>query len=984
MSFSSGVPSELENIIDKINYLVENDHLIWKIGLSVIFLLCLNWGIVALIRSKTRGWVSFYYVFLTLAILLWAGGTMFPLFFPASPYAGFIGGPLRQIGSIFIPGLLCLHIWRQVSYKDITPLVAIACLTVPVLYSAYAIMGNLPHTPVAAIAFTNYMPPEGTVAIVYLVYVASMLIKGMLLCLNVFYQMPRHMRRSSYYLLTGISMYLVANFAGIILPPLNFDLVLVAAALMMMCFFDAFYAAVSANVIVTSRDFVFGSLDTMILVLSRENRILDWNKKTIASLAFLPKPIYREPFTRYRRRILEEGSGRVSPHGDNIITTTHENREIHYLITQHEVQNRSRKLGYIVEIAEVTRIYSVLRFLEDIAMVDQLTGLYNRNAYLNMVRRLVYEERIPLLVVVGDVNGLKLLNDTCGHLVGDELLVAVARIIAENAPSGSYACRIGGDEFVLLMPDGGTEDAKKFISVVNKGCAGAGSDRYGTPSISWGYAVREDQSRSYNEVFAEADLMMYSTKRERFQFTSSGMVPPNMPEGTHHSGQIDLEELNRRLPKDEDGSLDDSSAPLSNPIIPTSAPQRDLNPAPGIWEESPSGEAPSPQENEMQFGAGQPSQRQEQEPYPRTPRPEEMPAQPPHRPSPEGDNPVPQPQERFMGDAPGRDGYNRYETPPAPAPRERFMDIPSRQEDAQDGYGAGYIDSSTSSNADSRVYEAASPASPAQEPQDSQYQPEYIRAQEYHAAQYDSHPVPEQDAENGAYAPLQEPQAVPEYGSSRPASRDTRGVKQQSRSADLYSGMAEDHENSPVSEGYIPSSYDVPHQQRAGAEGDIQHSIESQAAMADGLLQSIQDAENSAYGQHDGPPTLYGSDDFPPVPPPMPDMYADVIPPMPDSTREYASHGHSVFGDSTAWFPDYQPAELPEEEEPYVAETWEPQPEPGYYDMNPVLSPEPEEQRRPQKREPRVTNQSVSMRSFSSRPQPKNPPDPERPDKPQR
>lgn len=474
-----------------------------------------------LLHSKKREWDSFYYKWMCLAATLWAGLT----------FAYYLSGDvplvqqlysLRYIFLVFMPGLLCLHVWKQVSYKEITWWVVLLCLIVPVVYTGFIVQATFWPTPgqsVEALA-------TGWSFNVFLLYVGAIFIKCYLLLFNVFYQMPAHMRKSAYYMLAGITIIPILNLAQFMLGfTFPYDLNLVAACLLLLLLFYAFSAASSANVIVTSRDFVFGNLSTMVLVLNRKMRILDWNKKSDDNALYLPTPIYREPFQQYRKRILDEGDGRVSSHDNNIISTTHGDVETHYLITTHEVRQKKRQFGYLVEISEVTKIYTVFRYLEEIATIDQLTGLYNRNAYLNEVRTLVADEWMPLLVIVGDVNNLKPINDTFGHLVGDSLLMTVASIIADCAPHGAFAARIGGDEFVLLLSRGSIAAATAFIALMEERLNAIDDEKYHTPTISWGYALMESTQQRYNDVFAEADRMMYNIKKSHFRFRSGGLLP---------------------------------------------------------------------------------------------------------------------------------------------------------------------------------------------------------------------------------------------------------------------------------------------------------------------------------------------------------------------------------------------------------------------------------------------------------------------------
>lgn len=172
---------------------------------------------------------------------------------------------------------------------------------------------------------------------------------------------------------------------------------------------------------------------------------------------------------------------------------------------------QNQQIGVFGIYKDITERKKMERKLEYLSYNDQLTGLYNRRFYEEELRRLDTERNFPITLVMADVNGLKLINDAFGHKAGDMLLEKIANILKKECRADEIVARIGGDEFVLLLPRTDGKNANKIIERINAAIANERMDNV-ILSISMGFAVKQDASRDMNEVFKRAEDDMYKHK----------------------------------------------------------------------------------------------------------------------------------------------------------------------------------------------------------------------------------------------------------------------------------------------------------------------------------------------------------------------------------------------------------------------------------------------------------------------------------------
>ena len=143
---------------------------------------------------------------------------------------------------------------------------------------------------------------------------------------------------------------------------------------------------------------------------------------------------------------------------------------------------------------------------------DELTGLYNRVYMAEILKQLEAENHLPCSIIVADLNGLKITNDTFGHETGDQMLISVSEIIKENIWPEHHACRIGGDEIVVLMPFTDEQECSEIVRNIKKGTLAAKENPI-KPLVALGCATTYDRNtESFSRLFKSAEERMYANK----------------------------------------------------------------------------------------------------------------------------------------------------------------------------------------------------------------------------------------------------------------------------------------------------------------------------------------------------------------------------------------------------------------------------------------------------------------------------------------
>ncbi len=184
-------------------------------------------------------------------------------------------------------------------------------------------------------------------------------------------------------------------------------------------------------------------------------------------------------------------------------------------------KNLQRIVGAITNISGRKYYEEQLKFL---SYYDQLTEVNNRSYFEEKLKELIDKKELPVSIIVVDLDGLKLINDTMGHFKGDIQLKNTARIVKESAGENTIVARTGGDEFAVILPQATEKEAEKVLKSINKKINKYNEQEKVIPiSISSGISSSKE-GIDLVEVFKRADDLMYRNKLSKGNSAKSQII----------------------------------------------------------------------------------------------------------------------------------------------------------------------------------------------------------------------------------------------------------------------------------------------------------------------------------------------------------------------------------------------------------------------------------------------------------------------------
>lgn len=288
-------------------------------------------------------------------------------------------------------------------------------------------------------------------------------------------------------------------------------------------------------------------LPEAIVVVNKERRVIAWNR-SMEELTGVKKEqvlnkgnyIYAEPFYGYRRPVLLdlvfEQNSYIEKKYENFVRigntlfaevfapTLYNGKGAYLALKSAPIFDANGEaIGAVESVRDITEKKNYEEKIKFITFHDKLTGVYNRNFFEENLRRLDTTRQLPISIIVGDVNNLKLTNDVFGHQEGDKILVFISRVLQSCCRKEDIISRWGGDEFIILLPHTDSDEATKIVHRIRETLEKSSLEPV-KPDISLGLATKVFPQQNIDEIIKIAEDQMYREKLTMSKSSRSDII----------------------------------------------------------------------------------------------------------------------------------------------------------------------------------------------------------------------------------------------------------------------------------------------------------------------------------------------------------------------------------------------------------------------------------------------------------------------------
>lgn len=415
-----------------------------------------------------------------------------------------LGTKFAYVGKVFIPLTFFLFIMQYCEItipRKVKILLTFFHLSIAIMVFSYPLQKwfytDVEYSTEGLFPHNNYGH-----GVMYNVYTVSLVLYFVVISAVVITILARERRKKRriqmYYMLACI----VCAMAGFIIFLLGvtggYDITSLAYAICTIFMAIALSKYDLIDTVELARNYVIDNLALGIIALDEDNRIIYFNEPLQGMY-----PDFRENGNAIVKTLISKSEKKT------VVTIEDKVYKPEYKVLNSNGKDR----GHILTLSDITDNYSYTQLMKKMTEIDSLTGLYNRFAYEYRISEMKKNGNWPenLILLAMDVNGLKAVNDSKGHDVGDAMIYDAAQCILRGVGSFGQCYRVGGDEFVALITQAGVEPEKIKQKIKAEAEACQREDYF--VSVAVGYAIgQENTDKCLEDLEKLADKRMYQDK----------------------------------------------------------------------------------------------------------------------------------------------------------------------------------------------------------------------------------------------------------------------------------------------------------------------------------------------------------------------------------------------------------------------------------------------------------------------------------------
>lgn len=218
-----------------------------------------------------------------------------------------------------------------------------------------------------------------------------------------------------------------------------------------------------------------------------------------------------DPFSMETCKIIQSIEQGIGTHADNEVFWRADGTSFDVEYYSYPQIRGGKVIGAVITFMDITERKNKEEEIKYLSCHDFLTGLHNRRCFEDNIKNIDIPNNLPISIIFADINSLKLTNDIFGHAAGDRLIKKSADILKQSCNEDNLVARIGGDEFIIVMPRTNREEVDKILSNIKSGFNNTHIEAIKC-SLSVGSAIKTTSNQDFEDIMSEAEIEMYKNK----------------------------------------------------------------------------------------------------------------------------------------------------------------------------------------------------------------------------------------------------------------------------------------------------------------------------------------------------------------------------------------------------------------------------------------------------------------------------------------